>query len=95
MDITAIETMISTMGFPVACCVALGWFIYKFYNDYTTDSKNRENKLMEFIKEEQIQMQSLVATNAEFVEVLNSYKADIEEIKHDVNDIKNELQGKE
>jgi hypothetical protein len=40
-------------------------------------------------------MQSLVATNAEFVEVLNCYKSDIEEIKHDVSDIKIELQGKE
>lgn len=95
MDVTAFETLITTMGFPIACVIALGWFVYRFYTDYTTDSKNREMKLMEFIKEEQIQMQSLVATNAEFVEVLNSYKSDIEEIKHDVNDIKIELQGKE
>lgn len=95
MDITTIETLITSVGFPIACVVALGWFIYKFYNDYTTDSKDRETKLMEFIKEEQIQMQSLVTTNAEFVEVLNSYKSDIEKIKYDVNDIKMELQGKE
>lgn len=91
MDITTLETLITTVGFPIACVVALGWFIYKFYVDYTTTSRERENELMEFIKEEQLQLQQLVSTNAEFVEVLSSYKADIETIKHDVNDIKVEL----
>ena len=95
MDITTIETMITTVGFPIACVIALGWFIFKFYTDSTKQSMERENELMIFIKEEQTQMQKLVATNAEFVEILNSYKKDIEEIKHDVNDIKTELQGKE
>ena len=90
-----IESLITTVGFPTACVIALGWFIYKFYTDYTTDSRDREVKLMTFIKEEQTQMQSLVATNAEFVEVLNSYKADIQKIKDDVADIKEEISGKE
>jgi hypothetical protein len=95
MDVTTIETLITTVGFPIACVVALGGFIYKFYIDYTASSKERENELMEFIKEEYVQMQTLVATNAEFVEILNSYKTDIETIKYDVNYIKVELKGKE
>ena len=95
MDITTIETLIANMGFPIACVVALGWFIFKFYTDYTKSANDRENELMTFIKEEQAQLQQLVSTNAEFVEVLNSYKTDIEVIKHDVNDIKNELTRKE
>ena len=95
MDITTIETLITSVGFPIVCVIALGWFVFRFYNDYTTQSREREEKLMEFIVEEQHQMQNLVSTNAEFVEVLNSYKKDIEEIKRDVSDIKNEIQGKE
>lgn len=95
MEIATIETLITTVGFPIACVIALGWFVFKFYTDSTKQSMERENELMMFIKEEQKQMQSLVATNAEFVEVLNCYKSDIEEIKHDVSDIKIELQGKE
>lgn len=91
MDITTVETLITTVGFPIACVIALGWFVYKFYTDYTTSSKERENELMDFIREEQFQLKQLVATNAEFVEVLNSYKADIEEIKHDVNEIKQKI----
>ena len=95
MDITTIETLITSVGFPIVCVIGMGWFIYKFYIDYTNQSKEREDKLMQFIVEEQVQMQNLVSTNAEFVEVLNSYKKDIEEIKRDVSDIKNEIQGKE
>ena len=95
MDITTIETLITSVGFPIVCVIALGWFVFRFYNDYTTQSREREEKLMEFIVEEQHQMQNLVSTNAEFVEVLNSYKKDNEEIKRDVSDIKNEIQGKE
>ena len=95
MDVSMIQTLITSVGFPIACVIALGWFIFKFYTDYTQQSAKRENELMNFIKEEQAQMQGLVATNAEFVEILNSYKTDIEEITHDVNDIKTELQGKE
>jgi heme/copper-type cytochrome/quinol oxidase subunit 2 len=95
MDITTIETLITSVGFPIVCVIALGWFVYRFYNDYTTQSREREEKLMQFIVEEQCQMQNLVSTNAEFVEVLNGYKKDIEEIKRDVSDIKNEIQGKE
>lgn len=95
MDITTIETLITSVGFPIVCVIGMGWFIYKFYVDYTNQSKEREDKLMQFIVEEQVQMQNLVSTNAEFVEVLNSYKKDIEEIKRDVSDIKSEIQGKD
>lgn len=95
MEIGILETLIANVGFPIACVLALGWFVYRFYVDYTNSSNERETKLMVFIKEEQAQLQQLVSTNAEFVEVLNSYKTDIETIKHDVNDIKIELTRKE
>lgn len=87
----SVVPIITQVGFPIFCVLALGWFVYKFYNDYTAQAKDREDELMTFIKEEQTQMQSLVATNAEFVEVLHSYKEDIEVIKNDVADIKNEI----
>lgn len=95
MDITTIEAMITSVGFPIACVIALGWFVFKFYTDSTKQSMSRENELMLFIKEEQMQMKNLVATNAEFVEVLKCYKTDIETIKHDVSDIKIELERKD
>lgn len=28
MDLTAISTFISSIGFPIACTVAMGWFAY-------------------------------------------------------------------
>lgn len=36
MDVAAISTMITTFGFPVVACGAMGWFV-----KYITD-KNRE-----------------------------------------------------
>jgi hypothetical protein len=59
MDIATIETMITSVGFPIVCVLALGWFVFKFYTDSTKQSMERENELMMFIKEEQKQMQSL------------------------------------
>ena len=32
--------IISTLGFPIACVIAMGAFIYRFYNDYTADTKH-------------------------------------------------------
>ena len=37
MDIQAVLTAISTVGFPIACCVGMGWYV-----KYITD-KNRED----------------------------------------------------
>ena len=37
MDIQTVLTAISTVGFPIACCVGMGWYV-----KYTTD-KNRED----------------------------------------------------
>ena len=39
----------------------------------------------------QIQNKELSETNAKFVGVLETYKSDLEEIKHDVTDIKTHL----
>ena len=37
MDIQTVLTAISTVGFPIACCVGMGWYV-----KYITD-KNRED----------------------------------------------------
>ena len=37
MDMQAILTAVSTVGFPIACCISMGWYV-----KYITD-KNRED----------------------------------------------------
>ena len=47
MDIQTITTLITTVGFPIVCCLGLGWFIYKFTTQQRSDSVRREDRLME------------------------------------------------
>ncbi len=49
MDAQTITTLITTVGFPIACCLGLGWFIYKFTNQQRDDNVRREDKLMNCI----------------------------------------------
>ena len=49
MDMQAIIDLITTVGFPIVCCLGLGWFIYKFTNQQRDDNIHREEKLMDCI----------------------------------------------
>lgn len=78
MDIVEI---ISTLGFPIACVVALGFFIWKVYQQ----SVVREEKLMSEITENR-------KINTKFSEIIAQYEITLGEIKTDVKDIKETLQ---
>lgn len=93
MDVTTINSLISSVGFPIVCVIGLGWFIYQAFKKFTEQSDRREEKLYAFITEAQATNKELTATNAEFVSVLNTYKSDLEEIKTDVSEIKENLKG--
>lgn len=56
-----IVQIISTVGFPIAACLGLGYFVFKFASKIREDSINRENKLMEYFNN---QNQVLVNINA-------------------------------
>lgn len=91
MDVGNIQSLITSLGFPIVCCVALGWFIYKAFNKFTAAADLRETKLYEVISEAQQQNQKLSDTNAQFIAVLNTYRKDLDDIKSDVSDIKQQI----
>ena len=93
MDINTIQTLITSLGFPIVCVVALGWFIYKAFEKFTSQSEKREEKLYTVIAQAQETNERLSNTNAEFVSVLNTYKSDLEDIKADVSEIKENMKG--
>lgn len=87
--------MISTLGFPIVCVIAMGAFIYKFYTDYTTETKanmeavqerckEREDKLYEEIKEGR-------EINGKFAEIIAKYDTKLDEIIADVKEIKEDI----
>ena len=93
MDVNTIQTAISTLGFPIVCVLFLGWFIWKIWMSQQDQNKEREDKLYEYIGKAQSVNEQLTKTNSEFVEVLHSYKSDLDTIKNDVTEIKQNMKG--
>ena len=93
MDVNTIQTLITSLGFPIVCVIALGWFIYNAFEKITAQSEKREEKLYTVIAQAQETNERLSNTNAEFVSVLNTYKSDLDEIKADVTEIKENMKG--
>lgn len=88
MDLNGIQQAISAFGFPVACVIFLAWFIWKIWNNQQDQNQNREEKLYEYLGRANALNEQLTKTNSEFVDVLNTYKSDIDQIKNDVSEIK-------
>lgn len=88
MDVNTWQNLITSVGFPIVCVIALGWFIYKAFEKFTANAEKREEKLYSIIAEAQATNEKLLETNAGFVGVLDAYKTDLVEIKNDVSVIK-------
>lgn len=95
MEVGTIMELITNLGFPIACVVAMGMFIYKFYNDYTKETKanmeavqarckEREEKLYEEIKENREVNAKAIETIAHYAEKLDIIQSDIKDIKTDI-----------
>lgn len=93
MDVNTIQNAISTLGFPIVCVLFLGWFIWKIWMSQQDQNKEREDKLYEYLSKAQAVNEELTKTNSEFVEVLHSYKSDLDTIKNDVTEIKQNMKG--
>lgn len=76
--------MIVEFGFPIACVVALGLFVLKFYNDYTKQTNAREEKLYDELKECRAVNSKAIETIAQYADSLGVIQTDIKEIKADV-----------
>ena len=66
--------IISTLGFPIACCVAIGVVFYQMLNKVLSDSKERENSLMALTREISTKIAELgqiVDKNTEAISVMN------------------------
>ena len=80
MEAAAFIELIPTLGFPIVMCLALGFFIYKLWEQ----SAQRENKLFEELSASRI-------INGKFAELIAEYEVKLDEIKTDVRDIKDTL----
>lgn len=96
MDANTITSLISSLGFPIVCVMALGYF--SFYMVKETNKTNvesmeklqerytvRENKLYEEIKENREVNAKAIETIAHYAEKLDAIQNDVDEIKSDVS----------
>lgn len=85
MDTTVIVEIISTVGFPIACCICLGYFLYTIYKR----SVDREDKLYTELANCRLVNEKAIDTIAHYAEKLDVIQADINEIKTDITVLAN------
>lgn len=86
--ITFFVELIPTVGFPIACVIALGIFVFKIYKR----SETREDQLMLEITENRKINEKAIETIAKYAESLDTIKTDINEIKSDITVITTKIQ---
>lgn len=88
MDINALTSLISSVGFPVVCVLGMGYFIWQLYKQ----SVDRENKLYTQIDEGRKVNAQAIATISLYAERLDAIQEDVKEIKKDVTTIMNKTE---
>ena len=80
--------LIPTLGFPIVCCVAVGICFYQMLNKVLSDSKERENNLMNLTREISTKIAELgqiVDKNTEAISVMNEK---LEKLSNEVEESK-------
>ena len=85
MDISTLTELITSLGFPIAVCVAMGFFIYKIYIKSIEQNEIREDKLMAELIENRKTNAEAISTIAKYAERLDIIQEDVKEIKSDVS----------
>ena len=87
MDVGTITSLIGTLGFPIVCVIALGFFVYKLWQQ----SAKREEKLMSEITENRLVNEKAIETIALYADRLTHIENNVEAIKNDVVAIKDKI----
>ena len=80
--------LIPTLGFPIVCCVAVGVCFYQMLNKVLSDSKERENNLMNLTREISTKIAELgqiVDKNTQAISIMNEK---IEKLSNEVEEAK-------
>ena len=75
------NTIINTFGFPIACVIGCGWFIYQLWSNSTKENQLREERSYQMLGKFQVSLDK-------FADILAGYEAKLTIIEKDVKDIK-------
>lgn len=79
MEFELISQAIATLGFPIACCGALGYYIKKRDDQFSDDRKNEREILLSEIKFNREVNTELLATNRLLAGDIKTELCDIKE----------------
>lgn len=83
--VETLDTMISvfqTLGFPVACVVALMWFVYKYINRIMDENKHREENYQMMITEYGKNLATITSTLERMETKMEKFEDDLTVIKN-------------
>lgn len=87
MEVGVMIELISTVGFPIALVIAMGFFIFKLWKQ----SVEREKTLMVEITENRLVNAKAIETITLYAERLGHIETDLTDIKNDVTMIKDNI----
>lgn len=88
MEVGVITELITTLGFPIAMVIALGYFVWALYKQ----SVAREDKLMTELAKSHLANEKAIETIALYAERLTHIEGSVLTIQNDVNVIKEKIQ---
>ena len=95
MDIKTITELITTLGFPIVCVIALAWFAFYLVKKANEDSaKNMEAVQARCAEREEKlykQIEKFQEVNAQAIGTITLYAERLDEIEHDVKEVKDIL----
>lgn len=92
MTMPVIVEIIASFGFPIACVIVMGWFIYKIYKNTTAASQQQMTELQNrcLAREDKLyqELEKSRNINAQAIDTIARYAEKLEVIQHDVSQIK-------
>ena len=80
--------LIPSLGFPIVCCVAVGICFYQMLNKVLTDSKEREQNLMNLTREISSKIAELGGIGDKNTEAISVMNEKVEKLSKEVEDKK-------
>lgn len=91
----AVVTLISTVGFPIACAIGMGWFIYQIFLKTTAQNEKNMERVQARCKEREEKLYSEIEKNRQInekaIETIAQYAGRLETIQNDINEIKTDI----
>ena len=83
--------VLQSVGFPIFCVLALGYFVYSSYQKMIADTKEREDKLYAMLTSAQATISSAVENNVKLAAQIEIMQKNVEKLAEDIEDIKDSV----